>query len=126
MKKKKYWNGSIRLASDLFWSSSIIYVFSLWDNIGINIGVFIYCVLWVFFLFFFASWNKEHCKSRCARWGIHIICGVFLLVLLVFFGMSAIYTIADIYSEIGWIALILTGTPLVLFGFKYKRLMWAK
>ncbi len=124
MNKKKYWNGSIRLASDLFWSSTIMSLMLILIDGHASIGVFIFSVLSVFFLFFFWSWNKEHCKSRCARWGIHIICGTFFLVLLFYLGILARFPLATLSSELGWVLLIFFSTPLVLVGLKYKSLIW--
>lgn len=72
---KRYWNGNIRLISDFFWCSIIIFALSIFgtNSSTNNLARFLGAIVGCFFSFFFWSWNKSHVKSRFARFAINLL-----------------------------------------------------
>ena len=125
-KKTKYWNGSIRLFSDLSWCFAIAILLSIYNKDGFSVAGLIGSALGMFFTFFFWSWNSGHLKNQIAKTGIHIIMG------LVSFGLLSVLVLVfsnptSFFSSFtGWYLFIMcTVWPFFIFR-KYKRLMWPK
>ena len=123
---KKYWNGSIRLFSDLCWCFVLIFVLNIVEKKVISIPEFIGSTLGMFFFIFFWSWNKEHLKSHGAKIGIHILTGLFGLMLPIVLFIFFSNPMSFLSSYIGWYLLVMPSVWTFFVFRKYKRLMWAK
>lgn len=119
--KRKYWNGSLRLISDLFWCFSISILYHLFNHITITISELTGFAIGEFFIFFFWSWNKEHMKSSFARIGIHCLMSIFLLASL----LGVVSILND--TRISFSSLILAIVVFPVFVFlaiiKYIKLL---
>jgi hypothetical protein len=123
---KRYWNGSIRLFSDLCWCFAISVFFAIFHKEDVGILRILGSTLGLFFTFFFYSWNKEHLKNPKVKAGIHILVGLFVLMPVFIFSLVFSNPRCFFSSYMGWYIFI---TPFVWSFFvfrKYKRLMWPK
>ena len=75
--KKKYWSGSTRLTSDLFWCLALALITPIAAGYPIPVTPYYlpHSMEGYFFIFFFWSWNENHLKNKFARIAVHALMG---------------------------------------------------